>query len=441
MTAGRFSPVRSGKVVRVGILVGAAMLLAGTQGCSASSEQGAELVASEVAVADESSIEAEYPDAQRRALDVMARAPRPVENSAVPPRHLDRERFPDALVDPNMIVSGGPGLDGIPSIDGPSFEPVSTDSTDSTDSPEGTDDPHDWLEDNEPVAVLSLGAETHIYPLQILIWHEIVNDEIDGRPVALTYCPLCNSVVAVERVVDGRTLDFGTSGALYKSALVMYDRQTESLWTHFDGRAVVGTLTGAELTVLPAATMSWADAKAAYPGALVLTRDTGVNAPYGESPYANYESIERAPAGFITGVVDPRLPPKSRVVGIGSGQDALAVSLTGLSDAGVLAARVGGAEVVLFWRAGQSSALDGERVADGRDVGSTAAFVPLIDGQQLDFELRGENFVDTLTESVWSLSGRATGGPLVGRELEPVVHLDTFWFAWSAYHPATEVVD
>ena len=155
------------------------------------------------------------------------------------------ERHPDPLVDLREIRSGGPPPDGIPPIDRPFFETASS---------------IDWLDDSEAVVVLEMGAETRAYPVQVLTWHEIVNDTVDGEPVTVSYCPLCNSAVAYERTLDdGTILDFGTSGSLYNSSLIMYDRQTESLWTHFDGLAVVGHLTGTQLTLLPMVTVAWSD--------------------------------------------------------------------------------------------------------------------------------------------------------------------------------------
>ncbi len=375
-----------------------------------------------------------YPDAQTRALAALARAPRPVENSAVPPRHLNAENFPETLVDRNRIVSGGVSVDGIPSIDAPQFDSVEL--------------ADEWLADTEPVIVVTVGDETQIHPVQVLIWHEIVNTDIGGEPIAVTYCPLCNSVTAFRRTVDGpgadeTVLDFGVSGALYQSALVMYDRQTESLWTHFDGRSVVGTLVGTELDLVAAATVSWADARRDHGDANVLNRVTGVNAPYGESPYANYESIENAPAGFIVGPVDDRLDPKSRVLGVSvsangaGGAGAIAVPMAVLQRDGVV--DVSDA-LVAFWTEGQTSAIDGELIAEGVDVGSTGLFENELDGEVLSFATDGGGtFVDDQTGSTWTITGLAIDGPLEGEQLIAVPRLDTFWFAWVSYFPETTV--
>jgi hypothetical protein len=159
-------------------------------------------------------------------------------------------RLPKPLVDPDEIISGGPAPDGIPPVDDPRFEPVAE---------------VDWLKDQEPVLALVLEGEARAYPVQIMVWHEIVNDTVAGIPVAVTYCPLCNSAVAYDRRLAERVMDFGTSGKLYRSALVMYDRQTESLWAHFTGQAVAGVLTGEELDTYPVSTVSWEDFRTSHP--------------------------------------------------------------------------------------------------------------------------------------------------------------------------------
>ena len=160
------------------------------------------------------------------------------------------EWFPDPLVDPAEVRSGGPPPDGIPSIDTPTFLHAGD---------------VDFLEDTEPVLALQIDDDARAYPVQILIWHEIVNDTVDGIPVVVTYCPLCNSAIAYDRRAADRVLDFGTSGLLYNSALVMYDRQTESLWSQFTAQAVIGELTGTTLDVFPVSTVSWVDWRDATP--------------------------------------------------------------------------------------------------------------------------------------------------------------------------------
>jgi hypothetical protein len=166
--------------------------------------------------------------------------------------------------------SGGPGKDGIPAIDDPKFVTV---------------EDADFLESREPVIELVVDGDARAYPIQILIWHEIVNDVVDGAPVAVTFCPLCNTAIVFDRRVKEQVLDFGTTGNLRNSDLVMYDRQTESWWQQFGGEALVGELTGFELEQLPARIVAWADFRREHAGGKVLSRDTGFSRSYGQNPY------------------------------------------------------------------------------------------------------------------------------------------------------------
>jgi len=334
------------------------------------------------------------------------------------------EQFPEPLLHPDDLLAGGPPPDGIPSIDEPKFLPT---------------DEVEFVDDDEPVLALQVGDESRAYPVQVLIWHEIVNDTIDGIPVTVTYCPLCNSAVAYDRRLDDRVLEFGTSGMLHNSALVMYDRQTESLWSHFTGQAVIGHLTGAQLDVFPMATVSWADWRDANPDGLVLSRDTGYDRDYGINPYPGYDDVDTSPFLF-DGEVDGRLAAKERVAGIESDGDAVAVLLEQLSDRGVIEIDLADRRLVVWAQPGTASSLDDVTVAGGQDVGATGVFVPVVDGQTLSFERRGDGFVDTETNSRWNVLGEAVDGPLTGAALEPVAHVDTFWFAWAAFQPDTLIV-
>jgi hypothetical protein len=338
---------------------------------------------------------------------------------------LDDPRLPAPLVDPDRVVSGGPPPDGIPPIDEPRFLAA---------------DDVSWLADDEPVIALSLGDEHRAYPVQIMVWHEIVNDTVDGRPVSVTYCPLCNSALAFDRRVEDRVLTFGTSGKLYLSDLVMYDRQTESLWSQLEGRAIAGVLTGAQLERIPVQTVSWAQWREAHPDGWVLSRDTGATRDYGRNPYVGYDETTSDPFLF-DGDADPRLEPKERVLGLGDPEDPVAVPLAVLADSRVLEVEVGGRNVVLWAAQGLRSALDSEDITAGRELAATGAFVSETDGRTLTFRADGpQTFVDEQTGSTWDVLGRAVSGPLTGTELEPAGHLDTFWFAWAAFHPETRLV-
>lgn len=328
--------------------------------------------------------------------------------------------FPEPLVDLSAIRSGGPPPDGIPPIDEPRFLAAND---------------VDFLADDEPVLALTIGGVARAYPVQVLIWHEIVNDTIDGVPVSVSYCPLCNSAIAYDRRLGDRVLDFGTSGQLYNSALVMYDRQTESLWSHFTGEAVVGHLTGEVLETFPVATVSWSSFRDAHPDALVLSRETGHDRSYGTNPYPGYDDVDTAPFLF-DGEVDGRLAAKERIVGIDLPTGVVAVTESLLRDERVVEVD----DVVAWHLPGAASALDASDVADGRDVGASNVFSPEVDGEQLTFRGVDGGFEDVETGSQWDILGRATGGPLEGSQLTAIDHVDTFWFAWAAFQPDTELV-
>lgn len=331
--------------------------------------------------------------------------------------------LPDPTVPLSEMRSGGPPPDGIPAIDEPKFlRPGDV----------------DFLGDTEPVLVVEIGGEARAYPVQILMWHEIVNDTISGIPIAVTYCPLCNSAVAYDRRVGKRVLTFGTSGMLWNSALVMYDRQTETLWSHFTGEGIIGILTGVELTKFSVATVPWRAWREAHPDGLVLSRSTGFTRDYGSNPYPGYDDVNATPFLF-EGEVDGRFTAMTRVIGIERNDAAVAVPLVELRDQRVVRVQIAGQDLTVWWVPGTNSALDAGRITGGNDIGATGVFVPIADSQNLTFIASGDRFVDDQTGSTWNLFGRATSGPLSGRQLESVVHVDTFWFAWAVFQPDTEV--
>jgi hypothetical protein len=329
------------------------------------------------------------------------------------------------------IISGGPPPDGIPPIDEPVYESV--------------EDAAGWLEDTSPVMVVDIDGDVRAYPLAILTWHEIVNDTVGGVPLVVTYCPLCNSALVFERTVEGpdgpEVLDFGTSGRLYLSNLVMYDRQHRNLWTQFEGEGVVGEpFLGAQLARVPAWLFGFAELAELHPDAQVLSRDTGYDRDYGRNPYTGYDAADNDPFLF-RGELDDRFPPMTRLVGLADGDDAVAVTLDHLTEERTVEIELADRTVVVLWAPGQASALDTAAIDAGRDVGQTAAFVADLDGQAISLDPSGAagRFVDAETGSVFDLRGRALDGPLEGQQLEAVPHDDTFWFVWVAFRPDTEL--
>ncbi len=257
-----------------------------------------------------------------------------------------RTDFGRASVNLGEIFSGGPPKDGIPAIDQPAFVAVAE---------------VDGLAPTEPVISVILNGEAKAYPLQVLIWHEIVNDTVGGVPVAVTFCPLCNSCIAFDRRVGDKVLDFGTTGKLRHSDLVMYDRQTESWWQQFLGEAIVGEMTGARLEMLPARIESFARFAARAPQGKVLVPGFGLRRPYGRNPYADYDN---SPRPFLyRGPLPTDIAPLARVVSVGD----RAWSLDYLRRRQRVETDDG---LVILWEPGQNSALDASRIAEGRDVGN-----------------------------------------------------------------------
>jgi hypothetical protein len=359
----------------------------------------------------------------RPVVEVTQAIPGSVEDG---PSALDDPRdprLPKPLIDPDQLLSGGPPPDGIPAIDNPRFQRARD---------------VDWLAETEAVLALTVNGESRAYPLQILTWHEIVNDTVAGIPVAVTYCPLCNSGVAFDRRVGSRTLTFGTSGKLYASNLVMYDRQTESLWPQLTGQASLGVLTGAILDSYPLAPVAWRDFRADNPNAWTLSRSTGFDRDYGRNPYLGYDEADKPL--FDAPGEDPRLPALERVVAIPGQRETIAVVRASVTGTGVRTITIDGRSLVVWHRPGQASALEDADVAAGRDIGTVAVFEPVAGGRPLTFKAAGTGFVDAQTGTRWNILGRATSGQLAGSQLSAYPFIDTFWFTWIAFQPDTQLI-
>ena len=242
--------------------------------------------------------------------------------------------------------------------------------------------------------------------------------------------------------MDGAILDFGTTGALRHSNLLMYDRQTESWWQEVGGEGVIGHYAGRRLEPLYLGIVSWGEFKAAFPEGQVLSRpDSG--RPYGSNPYYGYDRPGNEPFLF-RGPDDTRLPAVARVVAIERGDAAWAASFRALAEERVVSAAVGDAEIVVFWMPGTASALDAGSVASGRDVGTAGIFAPVgPEGMALTFGADADGVItDAETGSRWDIFGRATGGPLAGTTLAAVPgRIGQLWFSWAVYRPDTVVYD
>ncbi|MCW9033171.1 MAG: DUF3179 domain-containing protein [Rhodospirillales bacterium] len=260
-------------------------------------------------------------------------------------REWPKTDFTKTNIDLSEIQSGGPPKDGIPSIDKPEF--ISVDKA--------------KLTATEPVIGLVINGDARAYPLQVLTWHEIVNDTVGGTPATITYCPLCNAAIVFDRrLADGTVVDFGTTGKLRKSDLVMYDRQSESWWQQFSGEAIVGSRQGENLKMISARLESFELFKKRFPNGKVLVPNNRFMRDYGRNPYVGYDS---ASVPFLySGEMPEGISPMARVVVVGNEAWSLAL----LREKRTITA----GDVVLKWSAGQTSALDSERIANGRDVGN-----------------------------------------------------------------------
>ncbi|MBI3042303.1 MAG: DUF3179 domain-containing protein [Betaproteobacteria bacterium] len=343
---------------------------------------------------------------------------------AQPTDEWPRTDFSKRTVPLEEIRSGGPPKDGIPAIDRPRFVTP--------------DEAGRWLDRREPVIVFERYGDARAYPLQILMFHEIVNDTVGGAAVAVTFCPLCNASIVFDRVVKGAVLDFGTTGKLRKSDLVMYDRRTESWWQQFTGKGIVGRYAGIELKQLPATITTFADFRKAYPQGRVLSRQTGFSRPYGKNPYRGYDRVGDMPFLF-SDPVDPRLPAMERVLGVSSGGRSRIYPFAALAALRVVNDQIGTDPIAVFTVEGMLSALDAEVIRDSRRIPAAAAYSRRSGARTLSFESRGEGIFDRETGSEWDIFGRAIAGPLRGQRLKPADSGVHFAFAWLAFNPQSEI--
>jgi len=313
-------------------------------------------------------------------------------------------------------VGGGPLPDGIPPTENPVYESVAAAGT--------------WLNDKDPVFVVESQEGVRLYPQPIMVWHEIVNSRFNGRAGSLTYCPLVGVAIGYYSDFNETDTTFGTSGKLVNNNLIMYDRQTRSYWPQILGEAITGPLHTLELEAFPAYWAEWADAAQAYPNAEVLSRDTGFFKPYGRDPYGDYPG-ERGyyfsdTLLFSAMHDDDRLPRKQPIIGLKTACGTAALPKNSLNeDQPALNLTVADAPVVAFY----DEALDTIR-----------PFSRIHAGTVLTFASRDGNFIDLNTESIWTKNGQALSGKWAGAQLKWIESMESFWSAWIAFYPETELI-
>lgn len=325
--------------------------------------------------------------------------------------HLDRTVNAEEkhIVPLDQIVSGGPPPDGIPSIDSPKFVSVH--------------DGDKFLGNSDKIVGININGHSRAYPLQILVWHEIVNDNVGGVPVAVTYCPLCFTNQVFNRTINNTILDFGTSGKLYNSNLLMYDRSSESLWSQALAEGIVGKYAGTKLERIPFDIAYWKDWKQLYPNSKVLSRDTGANRPYGADPYGDYYT--NPDILFPISNRDDRLAVKEIVIGLEDSGINKAYNINDVQNQKIINDQFNNKSVALF----------------SLHPLMVRVFDPSVNGQTLIFEYNSRNntFTDKQTGSQWNFEGKSIEGQLKGKQLLRLPFDEGFWFEWAAFHPETEI--
>ncbi|MEK7614834.1 MAG: DUF3179 domain-containing protein [Patescibacteria group bacterium] len=308
-----------------------------------------------------------------------------------------------------QIVSGGPNRDGIPAIDKPIFETVSA--------------ADQYLDNDGFGLVVTSGTRVRFYPYQILVWHEIVNDSFDGKPLLVTYCPLTYTGLVFDPQINTETFLFGTSGKLLNNNLLMQDRKTNSLWSQAIGEAVVGDLKGTQLKLRPSFTITWADFKDTFPNGMVLSRRTGVVRDYTHDPYGNYHTTNAVL--FPLSHVDSRLETKKLVFGYKTPDEQKAYPTDVIQKMLIVNDEVDEHSLFVFW---------------DPDLKTVRGYFRDPTGTPLTFEWQDNRLVDRETHSVWNTEGKAISGSLRGTSLTAVPLENHFWFSWAAFHPNTNVL-
>ena len=308
------------------------------------------------------------------------------------------------LISLDKIKNGGPPKDGIPSIDNPIFAEISD---------------SNFMSDSDIVIGLDIDGDVKAYPLFILVWHEIVNDKVGNVPVSVTYCPLCYTSQVFERVIDSQEIEFGTSGKLYNSNLLMYDRFTESYWSQALGMAVTGELSGYQLDLIPFDLITWGDWKTLHPDTLVLTTDTGHIRSYATDPYGNYYTESQIM--FPVEYGDDRISPKEIILGLHQNDVYKAYKQNDVESNVIINDSIDQTPIMLVSLFSQNSRV----------------FERIVDGEILDFVYSDNKILDSKTNSEWNYDGLAINGEYAGKQLNRIAIAPGFWFEWVAFHPNT----
>jgi len=297
-------------------------------------------------------------------------------------------------------------------------------------------DAGNWLASGSPVISFIHKGKARAYPLEVLLYHEIANDEVLDLPIAVTYCPLCNTAIVFNRHVNGQILSFGVAGVLRKSNLVMYDRSTDSWWQQVTGQGIIGKMAGVILEKFPSQVISFEQFSQAYPKGRILT-------PYFWGTNRYYKGYDDIDSGnkpkYCPDKIDTRLHPTERLVTLEIKGEIYAYPYSETSRLRVINDELAGTSLVIFHSPGAVSPVDSNEIAQSREVGSTGVFDRKVDGEMLSFSYKEGRIRDDQTGSFWDITGRCEEGRLEGKELEKIVHGDDFWFVWITFHPDSKV--
>jgi len=335
------------------------------------------------------------------------------DSSQSPQDQLEDENFTCLIPSEEIFQGCSGGRDCIPALSNPLFVDK---------------DQQQYLANTDRVLGLVSGGQAYAIPHNILWWHEIVNFDMNGESLAITYCPLTGSTIAFDREpLDG--VEFGVSGLLYQTNLIMYDRNNpQSLWPQMSLSAQCGDASGTQLETTPIFEMTWGGWQDLYPNTVVISEETGHQRDYEFYPYSGYENIDNANILFPFGTLDDRRAAKERVLGINSASRSIAFPFLELSKSGqnrVIQFEADGIDLAVFWDDQKEAAI---------------AFNSIVNGTKANFEVAGDFFKDLESGSTWTVDGRAIEGPLEGSTMTPLADsYVAFWFAWAAFHDDVEI--
>jgi len=275
---------------------------------------------------------------------------------------------------------------------------------------------------HEPVIAVEINGKARAYPLSILMFHEIVNDELEGVPFIATFCPLCNASIVFDRRLNFKgkdyLLDIGVSGMLRNSDMVMWDHQTETWWQQFTGEGIVGDLNGAQLSLVVSQVISAEDFFKNYPDGKILSTETGMPGGYGHNPYVNYDDLSNEKPRLFFGDVDERLPAMERIINVQFDEIHRIYPLSEITKAKVINDNAHGKQVAIFYQQGTVSVLDKKDIKESKDIGAVTVFDPRLNGRTLFFKKVDNGFEDEQTNSLWSITGKCFDGELKGKAVK-----------------------